>query len=126
MKSTRGESHDVKGEESSIVKIDFGQIMMTNVKYMTSLKRNLILEGAIVDIYNCSILPNFPLCFYQYGRKKSLLQCFEIIFNEQYCDRQIILHIFSIEDLIKRKHDNWSLEINSYHQTCKTCLTRRQ
>jgi hypothetical protein len=54
-----GEHHPVQASGNSIVKTSAGEIKLTNVKYVPTLTKNLILVGAVADSSNCSI-KRFP------------------------------------------------------------------
>jgi hypothetical protein len=45
-----GESHAVKGSSTATVKTNSGEINLTNVKYVPSMRKNLVSMGLIADI----------------------------------------------------------------------------
>jgi hypothetical protein len=52
VRSGGGESHAVKHTGSSTVRTNSGEIKLTNVKYVPSMKKNLMSVGAISDTRN--------------------------------------------------------------------------
>jgi hypothetical protein len=58
VRTAGGESHEVRGSRPSTIKTQTGEIKLANVKYVPSLKKNLISVGTINDSGNHLVFTN--------------------------------------------------------------------